>query len=218
MIKAFSASTALARPEPMLIGLRAYTASEKSERLVNVIRPGFGPSDWTLIFDCETSTDDAQRLRFGAYQVRKGHRLHEQGLFYEPGALTQDEVDLLARWATANDMRLLTRADFVEEVFFPIGYDRHAMIVGMNLPFDISRIAISHGSARGKMRGGFSFQLSPSTQASSRAGQASFLSCSAYPVHAPRRTANASRDAQAQHSRCNRIAASLWTSRRWLLH
>ena len=61
-------------------------------------------------------------------------------------------------------MRLLTRAEFVEEIFFPIGYDSQARIVGINLPFDISRIAISHGSARGKMRGGFSFQLSPSTR------------------------------------------------------
>jgi hypothetical protein len=36
-----------------------------------------------------------------------------------------------------------------------------ATIVGFNLPFDLSRLAIRHGSARGRtMRGGFTFQLS----------------------------------------------------------
>jgi hypothetical protein len=33
-------------------------------------------------------------------------------------------------------------------------------IVGFNLPFDLSRLAARHNPARGKMRGGFSFQLS----------------------------------------------------------
>ena len=83
-----SASTAITPPERMLIGLRAYTVSDKLKEVMRNIKPGFGPSDWTLIFDCETSTDDAQRLRFGVYMIRKGHQLHEQGLFYEPGALT----------------------------------------------------------------------------------------------------------------------------------
>jgi hypothetical protein len=58
----------------------------------------------------------------------------------------------------------MTRADFVADVFYPIGYERHATIVGMNLPFDLSRLAISHGPARRKMRGGFSLQLSPSSR------------------------------------------------------
>jgi hypothetical protein len=35
-----------------------------------------------------------------------------------------------------------------------------AQIVGFNLPFDLSRLAIGHGSARGNMRGGFSLMLS----------------------------------------------------------
>ena len=53
-------------------------------------------------------------------------------------------------------------AEFIENVFFRIGYELRALIIGFNLPFDISRLAINHGPSRGRvMKGGFSFQLSP---------------------------------------------------------
>lgn len=42
-----------------------------------------------------------------------------------------------------------------------IGYEARAQIIGFNLPFDISRIAIGWSPARGSLRGGYSFQLSP---------------------------------------------------------
>jgi hypothetical protein len=58
-------------------------------------------------------------------------------------------------------MRAMTVEAFIEEIFYGIGYELRATIVGFNLPFDISRLAIRHGSARGRtMRGGFTFQLS----------------------------------------------------------
>lgn len=45
-------------------------------------------------------------------------------------------------------VRLLTREAFVEEVFFGSGHDVGAQIVGFNLPFDLSRLAIDHYGAR----------------------------------------------------------------------
>jgi hypothetical protein len=57
-------------------------------------------------------------------------------------------------------IRVLTRAEFVEEVFYDSGYTVGAQIVGFNLPFDLSRLAIRHSSARRGMRGGFSLVLS----------------------------------------------------------
>ncbi len=50
-------------------------------------------------------------------------------------------------------MKALTRAQFVEDVFYGFGYDLRATIIGFNLPFDLSRLAVAHGPARGKMRG-----------------------------------------------------------------
>jgi len=57
--------------------------------------------------------------------------------------------------------KLRTVAEFVDEILFDRAYDLRASIVGFNLPFDVSRLAVKHGSARGKaMRGGFTFKLS----------------------------------------------------------
>jgi hypothetical protein len=55
---------------------------------------------------------------------------------------------------------LLTREQFVDQVLYGSGRDVGAQIVGFNLPFDISRLALDHDSARRSMRGGFSFKLS----------------------------------------------------------
>src|SRR5271166_4770057 len=57
-------------------------------------------------------------------------------------------------------IRLLTRTEFVDEVFYGSAYAVGAQIVGFNLPFDLSRLAIRHASARRGMRGGFSLTLS----------------------------------------------------------
>ncbi len=62
--------------------------------------------------------------------------------------------------ATAHGLKILTRAAFIEQVFYGIGYELRATIIGLNLPFDLARLAIGHGSARGDMRGGFSLKLS----------------------------------------------------------
>src|SRR5262249_30441673 len=120
-----------------------------------------GHPEWTLVFDTETRTDAAQRLRFGTYQVYQHDVLRECGIFYDPNSLNGRELALLREWANSKQLKFMTMAEFVDNVFYGIGYDLRAAIVGFNLPFDISRLAIRYNSARGKaMRGGFTFQLS----------------------------------------------------------
>lgn len=142
----------------LMIALRAYAASSRSHRAGS--KPELGPSALTLVFDTETETGPGQPLRFGTYQVRSGDELHEAGLFYRPEVMSVDEIKLLAAYADEHDLTLRTQADFITAVFYGIGYDLRATIVGFNLPFDLSRLAIRHGSARGSMRGGFTFTLS----------------------------------------------------------
>ena len=124
-------------------------------------------SSWTLIFDTETTTDAAQSLRFGTYQLRKAGELVEAGIFYDPDGMTAGELAVLRDHAEANGLILRTREDFVDEIFFARAYQFRATIIGFNLPFDISRLAIAHGSARtplsddaNAMRGAFTFKLS----------------------------------------------------------
>jgi hypothetical protein len=117
-------------------------------------------SPWTLVFDCETTIDATQRLRFGFYQIRNGEKLDQEGVFYDPSAITADEETLLSNYATLRHLQKLTIEAFRTEIFLKYGYRRRGTVVGFNLPFDISRIALDHGPARRSMRGGFSFEIS----------------------------------------------------------
>lgn len=162
-------------PEGQLMGIavRAFVCkpdapSKKEEGMPQKKRfkkKSSKPSEWVLVFDTETTTDAAQKLRFGTYQVRKCKELMESGIFYNPEALSDSEKNTLREWAENNGLALLTVQEFIEDVFYRVGYKYRATIVGLNLPFDISRLAIDHSTARASrfnkiMRGGFSFKLS----------------------------------------------------------
>jgi hypothetical protein len=131
------------------------------------LAPRTTPSDWVLVFDCETRTSPDQRLRFGGYQLRYKGEIWERGAFYEPDVLSEDEIAILQQ--LIDDERsnfddvpiyLRKRAEFVDEILYRSAYAVGAQIVGFNLPFDLSRLAIRHASARRSMKGGFSLTLS----------------------------------------------------------
>src|SRR5215204_1532252 len=100
------------------------------------------------------TTTDSQRLRFGFYQVRKRGRLIEEGFFYAED-LPESDLECLRGIVAQNPkLRLLTVSQFREWVFWRIAYKRRANIIGFNLPFDLSRLALDHQPARGDtMRG-----------------------------------------------------------------
>lgn len=148
-------------PSPSEIFVRAYTEKPGLRPLAAKPR-GKGedkPSPWTLIFDCETTVDAAQSLRVGVYQIRKAGALHEEGLFYDTDTLSIADVALIQSYTAERGLKALSVDQFRKDVFLKIAYLRSGLLVGFNLPFDISRIAINHGAARGSMRGGFTFHL-----------------------------------------------------------
>jgi len=59
-------------------------------------------------------------------------------------------VEYCARHAADNggQLRLLSRSQFAEWLLWKIGYDARALIVGLNLPFDLSRLAIGWQRSR----------------------------------------------------------------------
>nr|WP_298161797.1 DNA polymerase domain-containing protein [Acidocella sp.] len=152
-------------PEALPIAIRAFV--QRGEGCIFgggrvATRQELKPSAYTLIFDTETNIDAAQQLRFGCFQLRNGEELEQAGLFYDPDTLSPAELDVLNAYAISHDLSVGTVEDFIAEIFLSYGYDCRATIVGFNLPFDISRLAIGHGSARGRMmHGGFTFKLSP---------------------------------------------------------
>jgi hypothetical protein len=144
----------------LTIAVRAYGVPAREK----AAPPKFGsrgPSKWSVIFDTETTTDEAQRVRLGAYQLREGHQGRERGLFFNPEVLSAPDRRRLKRYAAAKRLKLITLKEFVEQVIVGVGYGWQATLIGFNLPFDISRVAADHGDARGSMRPGFSFDMAP---------------------------------------------------------
>ena len=144
--------------EPLPVYLRGYVHTKPRRHSTKARLP---PGEWTLVFDTETTVDPAQRLRIGSYQLLKAGALREQGLFFEPEALDEEEVACLRVEAARAKHRLRRRGEFIEEIIFKTIYETGGTIVGFNLPFDLSRLARSYDSARGNMKGGFTFELLP---------------------------------------------------------
>jgi hypothetical protein len=147
------------------VAVRGWTRADYLKHIPQEEGGGYndlGPSEWSLVFDTETTADLSLRLRVGFYETRRSGRRVEAGLFYDPEVVTEGELELLTRYAAECGYRLRTGDEFLEEVFFPVAYDRRGLVIGANLPFDLTRLAIDHGPAqRNKvMRGGFSLVLS----------------------------------------------------------
>lgn len=154
------------------IYLRAYgeaPPAKPKKQTKNSI--GDTPSDWVVVFDTETIDDESQRLRFGAFQLRVAGELVKKGLFYDRDAVTQDEVEMLQREARRHHAELMPVGDFVQDYVLDKAWSVGGSVVGFNLPFDLSRVAIGHesalsvrrtdGSLDRSMAGGFTFALSP---------------------------------------------------------
>jgi hypothetical protein len=118
-----------------------------------------------LVFDTETTVDRAQALTFGCARIYRndaeGLALVEEVLFHadELDRLDPSGFKALTRYASQCALRLLSRREFVNTVLWKVGYQGRAWIVGFNLPFDLSRLAVSWGAARKTGRGGFSLVL-----------------------------------------------------------
>jgi hypothetical protein len=154
-------------PERRTVAVRAWTTTASAKTSAKLKRGGYvdlGPSDWTLTIDTETTVDMAQSVRVGTYQIRYRDRRREAGIFYEPEALTNQERETLVGYAAKHGFKSMTLPQFIRDVFLGYAWKRRGLVIGFNLPFDLSRIAIAHSPARPRgtdhsMQGGFSFAL-----------------------------------------------------------
>ena len=116
--------------------------------------------DYALLLDWETRLTADQTPTFGFSQfckLRNGEYIPlEEGIFHEDNGLSAEEFDLLRKYArvtkpdTADDgcdrLRIYSRSKFIEEVI-GMAIQAKALIVGFNLPFDLSRIAVDWNPA-----------------------------------------------------------------------
>ena len=135
---------------------------------------GFHCTKWpssALIFDTETKIDPTQKLTFGCFRryelKRNNYFCIEEGLFFADGLRRADRT-LLERYV-ANPLnvpkteifppqlklKLMSRNVFVRNFFWG-AIRRGDLIVGFNLPFDLSRLAVKFANAQ---RDGWSLAL-----------------------------------------------------------
>src|SRR3984957_21121860 len=151
-------------PDELPILLRAYVESVKKDprkarrSSKQIIQSA---SDWSMIIDAETTIDPGQALRVGFCRVYYRDELRLHVLFYDADVLTASDLQVARRYAKSIQIEFMRRDEFIDKVFYKYGYHPRAIIIGFNLPFDLSRLAISHASARGTMRGGFGLKLRP---------------------------------------------------------
>jgi hypothetical protein len=147
--------------------VRAYLSPSRPRRR----RRAAGAPEWVLTLDTETTIDATQALLFGSYRLHRANgRLSQEGLIHADN-LPNEQFAILKAYCEAhaadNDgrLRLLSRSQFAGLHLWAMGYEVRALIVGFNLPFDLSRLAIGSRPSR---NGGFSLQLFESIDASGR--------------------------------------------------
>lgn len=153
-------------PEPSAIPLaiRVYpepsSKSEKGKKRKPWRRP-----ESMLVFDTETTVDSTQRLLFGCYRFIHKGECQEEGLFYADD-LPPDQLKVVRRYVAnyradtlaQTELMLLSRDGFLKR-FFTAAYKARSLVVGFNLPFDLSRLGCDVSAARREFSGGFSLGL-----------------------------------------------------------
>jgi hypothetical protein len=126
--------------------------------------------DYALVWDTETTLDLEQKLNFGVWRFCRlrgaAYVTVQEGIFYDDDLSAQNVQTVLAHAqehladalinGADRQLSVLARSEFIERVFWE-AVRAGALIVGFNLSFDISRIAVRWAVAN---NGGFSFVLS----------------------------------------------------------
>jgi hypothetical protein len=152
-------------PKPSLLPLavRVYPSFQNPPKRARSEKRWKRPNAM-LVWDTETRVDATQRLTFGSYRfIVEGHCL-EEGLFYADDLPEEDrrilEQYMSTHVADATDKRLhlRTRREFIDIIYRAV-YKGRCLLIGFNLPFDLSRIAYDFKNARGRFAGGFSLGI-----------------------------------------------------------
>ena len=160
----------MAEPERHYIYVRAHTPVRNKKG-----RKRRWSAKWPrycLIVDTETTVDATQRLNFGCYRrckLENGKYLCiEEGLFYaddlppadvktlesyRDNRKTTPKIELFPAKMT---LRLMARSSFINRIFWK-SIRWGELVVGFNLPFDLSRLAVRAANGR---KGSWSLALS----------------------------------------------------------
>lgn len=125
--------------------------------------PAVEPADIHLVFDTETTLDPAMRCRIGCYRIYREGVLADERLFYDPREAFDGDTAALLAYAEKRGMARPIMLDAFRRLLRKV-CNAGGQIVGFNLPFDLSRIAIGSDTAKPPkwnraMKGAHSLQL-----------------------------------------------------------
>jgi hypothetical protein len=143
------------------IAIRGYVVHEKSNPSLRKKGTRDSP-DIVAVFDTETTADAYLNLKFGSFGVWVAGKLDRFIIFYSDKIGKKEQAILRnhVRSITVENVKvqLLPLDRFIHEAFYPVVYYSHALLVGFNLPFDISRLAYRYGMSK-RWKKGFTFYL-----------------------------------------------------------
>lgn len=149
------------RPKTLLV-LDTETATDQTRGM-----PGFTGPEWSAY---------PQSLLFGTARLyvrdRKGWRWTDEWLFY-PDGLPAYGLTALRGWVedhvervgastflrgTRTRFHFCALSAFLKGLYY-VAYEGQALVCGLNLPYDLSRLAWNAGPVRGRFEGGFRLDL-----------------------------------------------------------
>src|SRR6266581_317369 len=139
------------------IFLRAYAVAADKKGKPKGTAPASPDPKWSghaLVFDTETRITADQSLTFGVYRLCKlvdeSYGVTEEGVFYADDLPAKERkvVQTYVRTAISDvasfppRFPLYSRSQFMKRVFWPAIKRNGALVCGLNLPFDLARLAL----------------------------------------------------------------------------
>ena len=148
-------------PKAEPISLRCYTGGYRP------VSPSFhnenANNGMVLTLSTETTQDQQQSLTFGSCAVWINDSLYKICLFHDEN-LDSKKVDVIRQVGNTLQkeknctVTVFPKDEFVTNVFYPYVYEARAKCISFDLPYELSRLAASWGTAR-KIQDAFSLKL-----------------------------------------------------------
>lgn len=138
--------------------LRAYAIPTTNKKKRKKKHSNKETAKWplfVLVFDTETRITADQSLTFGVYRlcqlVNGRYEVVKEGIFYADDLPARERrvLEVYVQTAISDvhsfppEFPLLSRSEFMQQVFWPAIKRDGAMICGFNLPFDLTRVALA---------------------------------------------------------------------------
>jgi hypothetical protein len=148
---------------PVGIAIRVFPEFKTVQAKLRPSKPWRRPNA-LFVFDTETYADALQSLLFGSFRFIVDGECLQEGLF-TPNYLSPREQQVMREYANTHradvgrdgrrKLDLFSLSDFLKRLF-SAAYKGKCLLVGFNLPFDLSRLAFDVVDARSQFGGAFS--------------------------------------------------------------